>query len=140
MNRQRKELFRHFGFLIKKLWVFLQIDVCLGEMADWEAIADRSVSVEPLVSSQQEGESSSPSRVDRSPKGTPRRRGRGSFLYQKSCLYSDQFDEGTTNGGNPVAAEEVEVRDCRLEDADDQEWNCKHVFTFFVDVLREMKA
>jgi hypothetical protein len=64
--------------------------------ADWEAIADRGdeTPVRPLgqearVSSSQK--SSTPSSEKSStPSSGPKRRGRGSFLYDKSVLYSDQ--------------------------------------------------
>jgi len=104
-------------------------------MADWEAIADCAVSGEALIPSQPDRETSSPLLVDPSPKGTPKRRGRGSFLYQKSYLYSDQPDVGTANGNNSVSKDEVEARNRRLEDEDDDAWNCEYVFLFFVVVF-----
>lgn len=107
----------------------------MSELADWEAVADRGVSLEPLVYSQQQGETSSPTQVDLLPKGTPKRRGRGSFLYLKSCLYSEQHDVGTINGDDPVYEEEVKVHDRRLEDCDGKECNCKYVLLFFINAL-----
>ncbi|ONK77500.1 uncharacterized protein A4U43_C02F7220 [Asparagus officinalis] len=91
------------------------------EVDDWEAIADDGVTGGLLPSRQ--GETSSPPRVDPSPKEAPKRRGRGSFLYQKSYLYSDQPDVETTNGKNSAAEDEVEVHNRGLDDEDDQVWN-----------------
>ncbi|XP_051228528.1 uncharacterized protein [Lolium perenne] len=63
---------------------------------DWEAIADRGdeapvrpLGLEARVSSS--GKSSTPSsEKSGTPSSGPKRRGRGSFLYDKSVLYSDQ--------------------------------------------------
>lgn len=55
---------------------------------DWEAIADRG-EVDDVSFSPQKEAWSSTSCSDMEP-GIPKRRGRGSFLYQKSCLYSEQ--------------------------------------------------
>ncbi|KAJ0976631.1 hypothetical protein J5N97_012105 [Dioscorea zingiberensis] len=62
------------------------------EEDDWEAIADRGEAGQAsLLSSQEAGEVSVTSDVADNA-APPRRRGRGSFLYQKSCLYSEQKD------------------------------------------------
>ncbi|KAG0502231.1 hypothetical protein HPP92_002303 [Vanilla planifolia] len=67
---------------------------CVEEEDDWEAIADRSDSSgEVLLSAQHEKESASvPSKVCEVT-ANPRRRGRGSFLYKRNQLYSDQPHE-----------------------------------------------
>ncbi|XP_062232028.1 uncharacterized protein LOC133929327 [Phragmites australis] len=60
---------------------------------DWEAIADRGAHDETLVPSlEQEAKVSSCSSLEKSstPSSGPKRKGRGSFLYDKSVLYSDQ--------------------------------------------------
>lgn len=62
-------------------------------LADWEAIADRGAHDETLVPSlEQEAKVSSCSSSEKSstPSSGPKRKGRGSFLYDKSVLYSDQ--------------------------------------------------
>ncbi|KQK11699.1 hypothetical protein BRADI_2g61727v3 [Brachypodium distachyon] len=63
---------------------------------DWEAIADRGAHEEtPVRPLKQEARvtSSSSSEKSSTPSSSgPKRRGRGSFLYDKSVLYSDQCD------------------------------------------------
>lgn len=95
---------------------------------DWEAIAERAVSGEALLSSQQEGETSGPSQADPSPKVTPKRRGRGLFLYQKRHLYSDQPDDGSNNS---VCKDEVEAHDRHVEDQDDLRYGTAHVLVLY---------
>jgi hypothetical protein len=65
--------------------------------ADWEAIADRGAHDDTLVRSlEQQARLSSSSSAEKTTTTTttsssgPKRRGRGSFLYDKSVLYSDQ--------------------------------------------------
>ncbi|RLN22144.1 coiled-coil domain-containing protein R3HCC1L [Panicum miliaceum] len=63
------------------------------EEDDWEAIADSGALDDTLVRSlEQEARVPSCSSLERSstPSSGPKRRGRGSFLYDKSVLYSDQ--------------------------------------------------
>ncbi|KAL6613752.1 hypothetical protein ACP70R_036022 [Stipagrostis hirtigluma subsp. patula] len=63
------------------------------EEDDWEAIADSGALDDTLVRSlEQESRVSSCSSSEKSstPSSGPKRRGRGSFLYNKSVLYSDQ--------------------------------------------------
>ncbi|XP_062208189.1 uncharacterized protein LOC133909670 isoform X2 [Phragmites australis] len=63
------------------------------EEDDWEAIADRGAHDDTLVRSlEQEARVSSCSSSEKSSalSSGPKRRGRGSFLYDKSVLYSDQ--------------------------------------------------
>ena len=62
-------------------------------LADWEAIADSGALDDTLVLSlEQEARVSSCSSSEKNstPSSGPKRRGRGSFLYNKSVLYSDQ--------------------------------------------------
>lgn len=62
-------------------------------LADWEAIADSGALDDTLVRSlEQEARlpSCSSSEKSSTPSSGPKRRGRGSFLYDKSVLYSDQ--------------------------------------------------
>jgi hypothetical protein len=62
-------------------------------LADWEAIADSGALDDTLVRSlEQEARvpSCSSSEKSSSTSSGPKRRGRGSFLYDKSVLYSDQ--------------------------------------------------
>ena len=62
-------------------------------LTDWEAIADSGALDDTLVSSlDQEARvpSCSSSEKSSTPSSGPKRRGRGSFLYDKSVLYSDQ--------------------------------------------------
>lgn len=65
--------------------VSLQIDTSQDD--DWEAIADRAP--DELLSPQHLPEVSKISLQDSKVQG-PKRRGRGTFSYQKHCLYSDQ--------------------------------------------------
>jgi hypothetical protein len=61
--------------------------------ADWEAIADSGAFDDTLVRSVEQGarvSSCSSSEKSGTPSSGPKRRGRGSFLYNKSVLYSDQ--------------------------------------------------
>jgi hypothetical protein len=62
-------------------------------LADWEAIADSGALDDTLVRSLEQGarvsSCSSPEKSS-TPSSGPKRRGRGSFLYNKSVLYSDQ--------------------------------------------------
>lgn len=63
--------------------------------ADWEAIADRGENDETLtlarsLEQQAKVSPSSSSEKISTPSSGPKRRGRGSFLYDKSVLYSDQ--------------------------------------------------
>lgn len=63
--------------------------------ADWEAIADRGAHDDTLaLSLEQEARvsscSSSSEKTATPSSSGPKRRGRGSFLYDKSVLYSDQ--------------------------------------------------
>lgn len=81
---------------------------------DWEALAERAIPGEALLTPQQQETASKTSKVDPLFQGTPKRRGRGSFLYQKSCLYSDQPDAGTTSV-NTSGSEDVEVQKHCLE-------------------------
>ncbi|CAO1941053.1 unnamed protein product [Urochloa humidicola] len=63
------------------------------EEDDWEAIADSGALDDTLVRSlEQEARAPSCSSSEKSstPSSGPKRRGRGSFLYDKSVLYSDQ--------------------------------------------------
>ncbi|KAG1369762.1 coiled-coil domain-containing protein R3HCC1L [Cocos nucifera] len=78
------------------------------EDEDWEAIADRGASEEVLLSLRNEA-ASSPSRDDPEPLVTPKRRGRGSFLYQKSYMYSDQPDLETALEHNSRFENETEA-------------------------------
>ncbi|EES19096.1 uncharacterized protein LOC8080925 [Sorghum bicolor] len=60
---------------------------------DWEAIADSGALDDTLVRSLEQGarvSSCSSSERSSTPSSGPKRRGRGSFLYNKSVLYSDQ--------------------------------------------------
>ena len=62
-------------------------------LADWEAIADSGALDDTLVRSLEQGarvSSCSSSERSSTPSSGPKRRGRGSFLYNKSVLYSDQ--------------------------------------------------
>ncbi|XP_072962866.1 uncharacterized protein [Typha angustifolia] len=61
---------------------------------DWEAMADRLANDAAVLSLQPEAEVASSSISEEEPAAhvTPKRRGRGSFLYDKSVLYSDQHD------------------------------------------------
>ena len=62
-------------------------------LADWESIADCGALDDTLARSlEQEARVPSCSSSERSgtPSSGPKRRGRGSFLYNKSVLYSDQ--------------------------------------------------
>ncbi|KAM0939761.1 putative Coiled-coil domain-containing protein R3HC1/R3HCL [Dioscorea sansibarensis] len=65
---------------------------------DWEAIADRGEVAE--ASSVPSGEAGVPSVTPEVSEDAalPRRRGRGLFLYQKSCLYSEQKDVPSHSG------------------------------------------
>ncbi|CAD5185493.1 unnamed protein product [Musa acuminata subsp. malaccensis] len=85
---------------------------------DWEAIADRGIHDESLLSSNAgDGEASSSSRKDPEVLVTPKRRGRGSFLYQKSCLYSEQVDAVTLADDNSkLDIESIEGHQRRAED------------------------
>lgn len=83
---------------------------------DWEAIADLEIPGEALLPSQQKETSSKTSKVDPLPQGTPKRRGRGSFLYQRSCLYSDQPDDVTTSVNTSGSEDELEGQKPTLED------------------------
>ena len=67
-------------------------------VADWEAIADRGEVAE--ASSVPSGEAGVPSVTPEVSEDAalPRRRGRGLFLYQKSCLYSEQKDVPSHSG------------------------------------------
>ncbi|KAK1263927.1 hypothetical protein QJS04_geneDACA008609 [Acorus gramineus] len=77
-----------------------------GDDDDWEAIAD-SGSIE-VLSSQDEVGVSNLSLEDNEFR-TPKRRGRGSFLYGKSGLYSDQPEDLTTDKAEDgVTCEEPE--------------------------------
>ena len=80
-------------------------------LADWEAIADSGALDDTLVlSPEQEARVSSCSSSEKNstPSSGPKRRGRGSFLYNKSVLYSDQCGlerdlddkESTPQGGS----------------------------------------
>ncbi|XP_039126531.1 coiled-coil domain-containing protein R3HCC1L isoform X1 [Dioscorea cayenensis subsp. rotundata] len=65
---------------------------------DWEAIADRGEAAEASSGpSREAGVSSVASEVSEDA-ALPRRRGRGFFLYQKSCLYSEQKDVPSHSG------------------------------------------
>jgi len=80
-------------------------------LADWESIADSGALDDTLARSlEQEARVPSCSSSERSgtPSSGPKRRGRGSFLYNKSVLYSDQCGlerdlddkESTPQGGS----------------------------------------
>ncbi|KAJ6821000.1 R3H and coiled-coil domain-containing protein 1 [Iris pallida] len=86
---------------------------------DWEALAECAIPGEALLTPQQQETASKTSTVDPLPQGTPKRRGRGSFLYQKSCLYSDQPDAGTTSV-NTSESEDVEGQKNCLENVTTQ--------------------
>ncbi|XP_010931059.1 uncharacterized protein [Elaeis guineensis] len=86
-----------------------------GDGDDWEAIADRGASEEVLLSLRNEA-ASSPSRDDPEPLVTPKRKGRGSFLYQKSYMYCDQPDIETALEDNSRLENETEDRGHCLED------------------------
>ncbi|CAL9099867.1 unnamed protein product [Musa textilis] len=85
---------------------------------DWEAIADSGIHDESLLSTNTgDGGASSSSRKDPEVLGTPKRRGRGSFLYQKSCLYSEQVDAVTPADDNSkLDVESIEGHQRRAED------------------------
>ncbi|RWW61092.1 hypothetical protein BHE74_00031864, partial [Ensete ventricosum] len=85
---------------------------------DWEAIADRGIHDESLLSSNTgDVGASSSSRKDPEVLVTPKRRGRGSFLYQKSCLYSEQVDAVTLADDNSkLEVESIEGDQHRAED------------------------
>ncbi|RRT59505.1 hypothetical protein B296_00028015 [Ensete ventricosum] len=96
----------------------LDISISGGKCADWEAIADRGIHDESLLSSNTgDVGASSSSRKDPEVLVTPKRRGRGSFLYQKSCLYSEQVDAVTLADDNSkLEVESIEGHQHRAED------------------------
>lgn len=62
---------------------------------------------------------------DPEPLVTPKRRGRGSFLYQKSYMYSDQPDIETALERNSWLENETETRGHCPEDESTETRNCE---------------
>lgn len=81
----------------------------MSPRVDWEAIADRGLNGEPLLLAPQDetGAKLKPSCEEREVVVNPNRRGRGSFLYQKSCLYSEQLETLTADDSRRIAKGEV---------------------------------
>jgi len=91
---------------------------------DWEAIADREPDeLLPTVSSDiVSGKSNL--KLENAKSGTPKRRGRGTFSYEKQELYSDQLLD------RPVAdVEQAETR-CNSEDNRDVQSSKWHIMDF----------
>lgn len=87
------------------------------EEDDWEAIADSGAHDGTLVRSiEQEARVSSCSSLEKSsiPSSGPRRRGRGSFLFDESVLYSDQCGlerDLDDKGSNPRSGSKAHVNE-----------------------------
>lgn len=91
----------------------------LGNIADWEAIAEREPDeILPTVSPDcLSGVSNL--KLDNTKSQTPKRRGRGTFSYDKQKLYSDQLLDSSV-----IDVEEEETH-CNSEDKKDIQQNCK---------------
>ncbi|XP_042434154.1 R3H and coiled-coil domain-containing protein 1-like [Zingiber officinale] len=86
---------------------------------DWEAIADRGYPDESFLSSNNRSDGkSSPPKVDAEVHITPKRRGRGSFMYEKSYLYSEQLDSATATDDRSQSDVSLLIKDRehRVED------------------------
>lgn len=97
--------------------------------ADWEAIADRGYPNESFLSSNTRSDGkSSPPKVDAEVHITPKRRGRGSFMYEKSYLYSEQLDSATAT--DDLSKSDVSLlikdREHRVEDDASLVTNCEY--------------
>ncbi|KAK3163100.1 hypothetical protein QOZ80_1BG0097660 [Eleusine coracana subsp. coracana] len=108
---------------------------------DWEAIADRGAHDDTLACSlvQQEARvsSSSSSEKTATPSSSgPKRRGRGSFLYDKSVLYSDQcgserdLDDNHMSSPQSGSKSHVNERDNRAATAATQ-FGTRHVLVLY---------
>ncbi|WOL02314.1 R3H and coiled-coil domain-containing protein 1 [Canna indica] len=88
------------------------------EEDDWEAIADRGFDDRSFLSSNNGDEGvSSHSGEEPEVVVTPKRRGRGSFLYEKSCLYSEQLDSATASDDHSKSElASIDDRSCSVED------------------------
>jgi len=75
-------------------------------ITDWEAIVDREPDeLLPTVSSSDSAPGKSNLKLENAKSGTPKRRGRGTFSYEKKELYSDQLLDSSV-----VDVEQAETR------------------------------
>lgn len=96
---------------------------------DWEAIADRAPS-ELFSPPNEEGVPKLPSEDTKFQ--TPKRRGRGTFLYRKNGLYSDlQPDVATVDGTEDGVA-------CHSSEANTKSRNCKSIVLIILVVFKSI--
>lgn len=97
--------------------------------ADWEAIADRGFPDESFLSSNNRSDGkSSPPKIDAEVHSTPKRRGRGSFMYEKSFLYSEQVDSATATDDHSRSDVSLLIKDREHRAEDDASLirNCEY--------------
>ncbi|PKA47016.1 hypothetical protein AXF42_Ash011690 [Apostasia shenzhenica] len=107
---------------------------CQEDEDDWEALADLAASSgEVLFSAGQEEAAGLDTSWMVAPSGAPRRRGRGSFLYRKDGLYSDQVDNGTMfdNSGSEDEEASAHTTDEKARTDGNLRYGTNHVLVLY---------